>query len=184
MSDGNPTSVVASGRGPDGRFAKGHAVCSRKGVPNKATIDARIFRDKVLQTWVEVDGDAKLRDLAETDFGSYAKLVAGIAGKVPVTLDEVGGAVSIVFVKDEPRDELPVKPPRALPAQELLGPEESQMLDLDANPPQRSGLSLEQRERYEEAKLDVENAKAARLAEDEPPRFGRRRSGRGGWDRI
>ncbi len=64
-------------RDADGRFAKGGAPSPGrpKGVPNRATVDGRMLRARIFESWDRVNGDRILDELARTDPKAYIKLV-------------------------------------------------------------------------------------------------------------
>lgn len=75
-----------NGRTRRGRFAKGNRCGRTAGVLNKTTIDIRVLRQRILDSWDAVGGDKILARLAKRDPRSYLKLVASL-------LPREGGAV-------------------------------------------------------------------------------------------
>lgn len=61
-----------------GQFAKGNSggPGRPKGLRNRTTLDARELRRRLIDSWDRVDGDAKLAELAESDFPTYLRTIA------------------------------------------------------------------------------------------------------------
>ena len=67
-----------AGRANNGRFAKGNKLGKGRppGVENQTTADLPHIRNAIVESWEQVDGQAKLVQLARDDFVAYLNILA------------------------------------------------------------------------------------------------------------
>jgi len=72
-------------RDASGKFAKGHAGGPGRppGMPNRGTIDARVARERLLGTWDDVGGDARLVEFAKKNDRNYREYLRLYCGLLP-----------------------------------------------------------------------------------------------------
>jgi len=76
-------------RDASGKFAKGHAGGPGRpaGMPNRCTVDGRIARQRFLDTWEPVGGDAKLVEFATKNDRNYETYLRVYCGLLPKETD-------------------------------------------------------------------------------------------------
>lgn len=70
----------SNGRDDKGRFVKGNAG-RPKGAICQSTIDGRILRQRLIESWDEVDGDEILRKIAKESPVAYCRLILSVLPK-------------------------------------------------------------------------------------------------------
>ena len=73
-----------------GRFTKGTAPGPgrRKGTPNRTTVDLRIIRDEIAESWRRGNGPKLLDQLARDDYPRYLELVCKVLPRAVELRDE------------------------------------------------------------------------------------------------
>lgn len=93
-------------RSERGRFAKGTppGPGRRKGTPNRTSADLRVIRDAFGASWVRVNGDAILDQIARDDPARYVELVCKVLPRAVELRDDKATAQIVVnMIAEAPR---------------------------------------------------------------------------------